>query len=756
MSQRPFTLVRTGDQWLRATHAQTALDVAFGEISLGWSLAAADEAIAGSAEYGTGLAFDSSCRLYRSVPEQGQIERWLWAVAKAGSGIPMPDPTTWFEIQSTVDYGDFAPAGGSGGMPGSASFVPGPLAIDGNDRLFIGDRGSRKIWVFDLWGPSLLRSFSVATPASPKQFLHDLATDGRFVWAILSEPNLLLRFTARSGPTDVTNLAYSGAFAKWIQSPRRLAVSSCGDLVVLDQQAETTIVPLSAPTQAFVVEGATDICFDSDGSLVVARQPGQGFRRFKWVSGALQEEAPLRAPHYDGLGIELAPDGRIAYFDGSKIRHAFATQVVYERGGLVTTFQLDSGNYRNVWGRLFLDACIPQSTEVRIHTFTTDEIPPGELLPWNLPDNISQVEIRSPQLTPMLLPKEVSPTAGQVPDDDDWADVFSPLHRREVGREIPFAGQPERNFATFEAPVLTEGRYLWVTLALRGNTRKTPRIRSLRVEKSAHTLVRSLPRTYVRDPDAASFLLRYLAIADGVLSGMDARSSKRERLLHPQGAPEEALAWLASFVGLTLDERWPADRRRRLLDEIVVLWRSRGTLGGLTRMIEICTDRPTYVLEHFRLRGLGAPILGYTGDDAPSASVLGSGFRVGGVVGATEEVVLTGDAAEVFRSRAHRFSVFLAASLTDEERASVLDLIEAHKPAHTLFDVCTVDAGMRAGVGLLLGVTSVVGKTGGFVTGKVGSWVLGRGTIVGKPVEEGFVVGQSTLGDSSKAANRFQ
>lgn len=756
MSQRPFTLIRTGDQWLRATHAQTALDLTLGELSLGWSLAAVDEEITGGVGPFAGLAFDSSCRLFRSVPQLGQIERWLWDVSKAGSGIPIPDPTKWFETESTPDYGDFSPAGPSGTQSGGLSFVPGPLAVDGNDRLFVGDAVARKIVVFDLWGPSLLRSFSVATPGNPKQVLQDIATDGRVVWAILSDPNLLIRFTARSGPTDMTTLVYSGVFSKTIQSPRRLAISSCGEMVVLDQQAEMTVVPLSAPNQSFVVEGATDICFDADGSMVIARQPGQGFLRFKRVNGALQEESPLRAPGYDGAGIVLAPDGRIAYFDGKKIRHAFATQVVYERNGMVTTFRLDSGTYRNVWGRLFLDACIPQSTEVRIHTFTTDEIPPGQLLPWNLPDNISQAEIRSPQLTPMLLPLDVSPTLGQTPDDEQWSDVFSPVYRRETGREIPFAGQPERHFATFEAPVLTEGRYLWVTLALRGNTRKTPRIRSLRIEKNAHTLLRSLPRTYVRDPDAASFLLRYLATIDGVMADLDAQSSRRASLLHPTGAPEDALPWLASFVGLTTDERWPIERRRKLVDEIVLLWRSRGTLGGLTRFIEICTARSTYVLEHFRLRGLGAPILGYSGEDTPTASVLGSGFRVGGVVGSAEQVALTGDAAEVFRTRAHRFSVFLAASLTDEERSAVLDLIEAHKPAHTLFDVCTVDAGMRTGIGLLLGITSVIGKTGGFTTGQVGSWVLGRGTIIGKPQDEGFIVGQSALGHVGKAANQFK
>src|SRR5215203_6054458 len=76
---RPFALIRTRDQWLRASHTNTALEAEV--VQLYW----ADEDTASGAddkeftEFGAGLAFDEHCRLYHSVPGEGRVERMHWA-----------------------------------------------------------------------------------------------------------------------------------------------------------------------------------------------------------------------------------------------------------------------------------------------------------------------------------------------------------------------------------------------------------------------------------------------------------------------------------------------------------------------------------------------------------------------------------------------------------------------------------------------------------------------------------------------------
>ena len=112
------------------------------------------------------------------------------------------------------------------------------------------------------------------------------------------------------------------------------------------------------------------------------------------------------------------------------------------------------------------------------------------------------------------------------------------------------------------------GRYIWLTLRLTGDARSTPTVRSIRIEAETHGLTRRLPRVFdlgAEPGGAPSFLHRYLALADGMLHDLDRRGRARELLVDPASAPEEALPWLASFVGLVLDDRWTVPARRQLI-----------------------------------------------------------------------------------------------------------------------------------------------------------------------------------------------
>ncbi len=49
--------------------------------------------------------------------------------------------------------------------------------------------------------------------------------------------------------------------------------------------------------------------------------------------------------------------------------------VGYEPTGTVTTFRLDSENWQTVWGRIYIDACVPEGTSISVYTVTSDEPP---------------------------------------------------------------------------------------------------------------------------------------------------------------------------------------------------------------------------------------------------------------------------------------------------------------------------------------------------------------------------------------------
>jgi phage tail-like protein len=245
---------------------------------------------------------------------------------------------------------------------------------------------------------------------------------------------------------------------------------------------------------------------------------------------------------------------------------------------------------------------------------------------------------------------------------------------------------------------------------------------------------------------------------EGFLGETEARGVDRDVLLDPRSSPDECLPWLASFVGLVLDERWATapspdghgsvDARRAIIREAVWLFRYRGTVPGLKRFIELYVGVPVLVMEHFRMRGIGAAVLG-DGGDAFSSSVVGVGFRIGGAVGSETATPIDGSVEDAFRTHAHRFTVIVPAPLTDEQLDVVKHIIQVHRPAHTIFDVCTAGVGMRVGRGLMLAVSSVIGPTGGFSPFQTGGSVIGRGAIIGKP-GEGGLLGASRIGRETR------
>ena len=122
-----------------------------------------------------------------------------------------------------------------------------------------------------------------------------------------------------------------------------------------------------------------------------------------------------------------------------------------------------------------------------------------------------------------------------------------------------------------------------------------------------------------------------------------------------------------------------------------------------------------------------------------SQAVLGGGYRVGGMIGELQPGPLQGAPEVNFDDFAHRFTVTVVARLSQEQLACVQRLIEHHKPAHTDFTLCTADSGLRAGVGAHVGLSAVVGRSGGFQPALVGDLALGAGHVLGRPELDGGV-----------------
>ena len=94
---------------------------------------------------------------------------------------------------------------------------------------------------------------------------------------------------------------------------------------------------------------------------------------------------------------------------------------------------------------------------------------------------------------------------------------------------------------------------------------------------STHPLGPALPALFQEDVTAQRFLSAFDEALAPILCTLD----NIDAYFDPRLAPEDFLAWLGGWVGLSLDENWPPQRRRALVAEAAGLFRWRGTVRGL-------------------------------------------------------------------------------------------------------------------------------------------------------------------------------
>lgn len=188
---------------------------------------------------------------------------------------------------------------------------------------------------------------------------------------------------------------------------------------------------------------------------------------------------------------------------------------------------------------------------------------------------------------------------------------------------------------------------------------------SVRIAVSAKgQYLRYLPALYQDD----ELMARFLMLFESFWAPTEGMIRQLPFYFDPRTAPPDLLPWLASWLNLVLDEQWPEEKRRQLLEATVGLYRKRGTRRGLQEYLEIYTGTRPQIVEH-RARNF----------------TLGIGSRLGpGIALGAENVP-------------HTFTVILrlppveagseeeALELQQKRRHVIERIIQSEKPAHTAY-----------------------------------------------------------------------
>jgi phage tail-like protein len=144
---------------------------------------------------------------------------------------------------------------------------------------------------------------------------------------------------------------------------------------------------------------------------------------------------------------------------------------------------------------------------------------------------------------------------------------------------------------------------------------------------SPYPLGHALPAIFQDD----DFTQRWLAGLDEVLAPVFCTLDNIDSYFDPQLAPDDFVSWLASWVGLVVDETWTVERRRQLVAEAAELYRLRGTAKGLAAHVAAFTGVMPEVIESGGAGWSASPDGAMPGDDSCSVTV-----RVAAAAGAID------------------------------------------------------------------------------------------------------------------------
>jgi phage tail-like protein len=115
------------------------------------------------------------------------------------------------------------------------------------------------------------------------------------------------------------------------------------------------------------------------------------------------------------------------------------------------------------------------------------------------------------------------------------------------------------------------------------------------------TYVQYLPTPYQTD----EFVGRFLLIFESILGPIERTIDNVALYFDPHLTPDQMLPWLASCVGLELDENWPRTSQRALIASAATIFRGRGTRRGLREHLRVYLGHRPLIVENFDGMRLG-------------------------------------------------------------------------------------------------------------------------------------------------------
>jgi phage tail-like protein len=272
-------------------------------------------------------------------------------------------------------------------------------------------------------------------------------------------------------------------------------------------------------------------------------------------------------------------------------------------------------------------------------------------------------------------------------------------------------------------------RRLWIGARFHGDGTATPTLSQVRLEFDQDSYLKALPAIYQEAPACGDFFDRYLALFERTFGRTEDTIRELPALADPDAVDAAALPWLASWLGLDLDDRWDETTRRDAIRQAYARDARRGTARGLQDAIEREAGVRVVVREPLLHSGwwvlpdvsrsceAGAPAWTHA-----EASVLGWSTSLaaaepqGAVVGTSatlDRSHLIEDeafATPLFDEVAYQVQILMYPARGGDPQtiARVREVVDREKPAHVAYHLCVAKPELRVGLQARLGVDAIL------------------------------------------------
>lgn len=273
------------------------------------------------------------------------------------------------------------------------------------------------------------------------------------------------------------------------------------------------------------------------------------------------------------------------------------------------------------------------------------------------------------------LPSDLMPQATAASDGrgDEGADIltlqdgYAVIWRveRDLERGDSFEFWVETTLGSFEADAVVEVHAHVLSELSDDEQVRVSEVTAIHVAAKGRYL-QYLPMIYEED----DVMGRFLMLFESFWAPIERQIDNVSHYFDPKMTTPAMLPFLASWVDLSLDDRWPDERQRQLLLSVAQLHRRRGTRRGMREMLEVYTGGSAIITEH-------------------SAN----NFQLG------KRALLGRSIALGRTNRPHTFTARLRLPAIDapdeavraererEREAAIRELIEKNKPAHASFQL---------------------------------------------------------------------